>query len=241
MEYSRDLLIKAYKLHQALMFKGEMTRKEDPELFALYFDLDVRDILHSIFQPVDKARIFYVNNTLYFVPDTDNDIFAYRNEELREYFGFKGNNQLYFAQFVWINLISEFFGEQFMITGEPRSFMRVDDLLLTVKEQIEKFKKLPEDRLIELSTEHQLDLTALIEVWQGLSEVTDKVKEIRKAHKRDYGFLLKVLGFLEKEKLLIIKDNEEITLTGKMKDIAGTYYHQETRINEIKNLLNEGN
>jgi hypothetical protein len=239
MNYDEETLKKAYRLHQSLMINGEIQKKKDTELYRLYSDPDIREVLNRIFLPIDDAIVVKADETLYFVPNIDNDAFSYTNEELRILMKLKDNKELYFAQFIWINVISEFYGEQYLLTGETRSFLKVDDILNKVKEHIGKFEKLPEDERNELSLEYQLDIPGMIEVWHSLSEVTDKLKDVSRAHTKNYGFFLKVLNFWESEKLLVVKEKEEIVMTEKMKNIIGHYYHQETRINEIKKLLNE--
>ncbi|WP_347940329.1 DUF6063 family protein [Peribacillus simplex] len=241
MTFEEDILINAYRLHQNLMIKGELQKKKDVELYRLYSDPEIREVLHRVFLPIDQAIIVKADETLYLVPEVQNDAFSYNNEELRHLVKLKDNKELYFAQFIWMNVISEFYGEQFLLTGETRSFIKVDEILNKVKELMGNFDKLPEEDLNELSVQYELNIPGMLDVWHNLSEVTDKVKDLSKSHKKDYGFFLKVLGFLEKENLIVVKEEEEIVMTEKMKSIVGHYYHQETRINEIKKLLNDLN
>jgi hypothetical protein len=240
MTFEEDILINAYRLHQTLMIKGEIHKKKDGELYRMYLDPDIREVLHRVFLPIDQAIIVKADDALYLVPEVQNDAFSYTNEELRHLVKLKDNKELYFAQFIWMNVISEFYGEQFLLTGETRSFIKVDEILNKVKDLMRKFGKLPEEDLNELSVQYELNISGMLEVWHSLSEVTDKVKDLSKSHKKDYGFFLKVLAFLEKENLIVVKE-EEIVMTEKMKSIVGHYYHQETRINEIKKLLNDMN
>lgn len=239
MFYEEEAVKTAYLLHQTLMVEGSLSKKGNPDLYRSYFEPNVRDVLQNVFQPISKSKIIYVDETLYFVPDVDNKIFSYKNEELREQMGLKDNKELYMAQFIWMNLISEFYGDQFNQTNQTRSFVKVDEIMSKVKSYIEKFCEKSEEELYELSAEYELDILGLIQVWNNLSQVTEEVKDVSRATSRDYGFFLKVLRFWEKEKLIIVREKEEITLTSKMKDIAGTYYHHEDRINKIKELLNE--
>ncbi|MEC1523350.1 DUF6063 family protein [Neobacillus niacini] len=241
MIYEEDVLLKAYQLHQQLMTKGEIQKKKDADLYRLYSDPDIREVLQRVFLPIDQAIIVKVEETLFFVPEVQNDAFSYTNEELREKGKFRDNKELYLAQFIWMLVISEFYGDQFLLTGETRSFVKVDDILNKAKEWMGKFDQIPEEEQLELAYRYELNIPYLLNEWHNLSEVTDKVKELRKARTMDYGFLLKALGFLEKEKMLVVKEEQEIVMTEKMKHIIDHYYHQESRINEIKSLLNEVN
>jgi len=239
MYYEEEAVKAAYLLHQTLMVQGSLSKKDYPELYRSYFEPNIRDILHNVFQPISQSKIIYVDETLYFVPDIDNEIFTYKNEELRVQMGLKDNKELYMAQFIWINVISEFYGDQFNQTNQTRTFVKVDEIMSKVKGYIEKFSEKSEEELYELSAEYELDILGLIQVWNNLSVVTEEVKDVSRATSRDYGFFLKVLRFWEKEKLIIVREKEEISLTSKMKNIVGTYYHHEDRINKIKELLNE--
>ncbi|WML26323.1 DUF6063 family protein [Neobacillus sp. OS1-33] len=239
MTFEEDILIAAYRLHQSLMTKGELHKRKDPELYRLYSDPEIREVLHRVFLPVDQAIIVKVEEKLYFVPEVHNDAYSFTNEELRKEVKLATNKEVYLTQFIWMNVISEFYGEQFLLTGETRSFIKVDEILNKVKDLMGKFKKLPEEDRMDLAVQYELDIPGMLDVWDNLHEVTDKVKDLSKSDKKDYGFILKGLRFLENENLIVVKEQEEIVMTEKMKSIVGQYYHQETRINEIKKLLND--
>ena len=82
-----------------------------------------------------------------------------------------------------------------------------------------------------------MDLNGMIEVWKSLEEMTEKNKYVKQYKRKKYSFFLKVLSFWESEKLVLVKEEQEITLTSKMENIVGSYYHNEERINKIKELL----
>jgi len=149
------------------------------------------------------------------------------------------NKELYTVQFIWLNVISEFYGEQFQLTNESRTYVKVEMILRKVNEYINQFKQLNDEELFDLSVEYEMDLEGLVGVWESLGKMTEDVKDYKKATKRDYGFVLKALSFWENEKLLIIRNDDEIVLTEKMKQMAGQFYHHEERINQIKELLNK--
>jgi hypothetical protein len=236
--YDGEMVKKAFLLYQEVMTKGELKRKDNPDTYGYYFDLDIRDILERIFLHSSESKIFYVEDTLYFVPDLENETFSYSNEELRNLMGLNNNRELYLAQFIWMNLISEFYGDQFQQTNRTLSFIKVDEMIKKVKEYMDKFEEKSEEELTILSHEYQLDLAGLIDAWNNLEELTQKDKNVKRYKNKRYSFFLRVLGFWEKEGLLQIKEEQEITLTKKIQSIIGSYYHNEERINKIKELLN---
>lgn len=238
MLYDGEMVKKAFLLYQEVMTKGELKRKDNPDIYGYYFDLDIRDILERIFLHSSESKIFYVEDTLYFVPDLENETFSYSNEELRNLMGLNNNRELYLTQFIWMNLISEFYGDQFQQTNRTLSFIKVDEMIKKVKEYMDKFEEKSEEELTILSHEYQLDLAGLIDAWNNLEELTQKDKNVKRYKNKRYSFFLRVLGFWEKEGLLQIKEEQEITLTKKIKSIIGSYYHNEERINKIKELLN---
>ncbi|WP_430787212.1 DUF6063 family protein [Virgibacillus flavescens] len=229
----------AYTLFQTVMIRGSIDKNRDPDLFHSYLDPDIRDIIRQIFQPVSQSKIVQVDQTLYFVPEMENDTFAYSNSELLELMKLKDNKQLYFAQFIFMNLLSEFFGDQFLQTGETRAFIKVDEIMARVNEYMQNFDQKSEEELEELQTRYELDIRGMLETWKGLSDVTEDIKDLSKATKRDYGFFLKVLRFWENEKLIIIREKEEISLTDKMKNISNSFYHNGERITRMQELLDE--
>lgn len=236
MNYQDSVIKKAYELHQHLMVRGQLTKEENSPLFQLYFDQEVRDLLRDVFLPAAKSKIIHVDEALYFVPEVDNELFSYSNEELRNKMGLKDNKELYMAQFIWMNVLSEFYGEQYKHTNQTRSYVKVDEILRKVNEYIQSFQK-KEDQLSDLSTEYDMDLLGLIEAWERLADMTDDIKDISKARTRKYGFILKALRFWVDEGLVVVLEKEEIVLTNKMKNITEGYYHQDDRIHKVKELL----
>lgn len=237
MENYRDESIQAaYALYQELLLKGEVRKARKSELYKLYYDTNVRDIIHNIFLPQAGANVVANEGVLYLIPNVDNIELSYSNKELREIMKLKNNKELYLARFMQIIAFSEFYGPQFHLTGEPRSFIEVRELLASVRNFIKVFDSEDEEILKELADEYEFNIIDLIEAWHSLAEVTEDVKDERRATKRNTGFLLKVLRFWEEEGLITVENNEEIYLTNKMKTIAH-YYNQNERIAKIQELL----
>lgn len=239
MMYEEELVKKAFLLYQEIMMKGELGKKENPELFSYYFEIDIRDLLERVYLPCSDSKILYVEDTLFFVPDIENDAYTYTNEELRKLMGFTFNRELYLAQFIWMNVLSEFYGDQFLQTNQIRSFIKVDEIIKKVEEYMKIFMKKSEEELHQLANEYHLDLNGMIDVWNSLEELTEKNKEVKRYKRKKYSFFLKVLSFWESEKLVLVKEEQEIKLTSKMENIVGSYYHNEERINKIKELLDD--
>src|SRR5699024_10652772 len=237
--FNEATIRQAYALQQELMLKGEVSRNKQPELYNAFYDPDVRSLMYNVFLPVSKAEILTQDDVLYFVPELENDLFAYSNEWLRNEMKLSNNNQLYLAQFIFIHTLGEFYGEQFHTIHEPRSFVKVEELVGKVKSYMDKFKELKDEALEELSQEHELNLVGMVEAWDLLAQETDDIKKIKMAPGRTRGFVLKVLAFWEKEKLVMVQDEEEISFTEKMKGIAGNYYNHSDRIAKIKELLQQ--
>lgn len=237
MMYEEELVKKAFLLYQEVMMKGELQKKENPELYSYYFEIDIRDVLERVFLPCSDSKILYVEDTLYFVPDIENNAYTYTNEELRKLMGFTTNRELYLAQFIWMNVLSEFYGDLFQQTNQIRNFVKVDEIIQKVEEYMKAFMNKSEEEMYQLANEYQLDLIGMIEVWNGLEELTEKNKEVKRYKRKKYSFFLKVLSFWESEKLVLVKEEQEITLTKQMENIVGSYYHNEERINKIKELL----
>lgn len=240
MEYfNEEKIRKAYSLHQELIVKGKVSRRMNPELFNTFYDTSVRALMHNVFLPEAKAEILSQDDILYFVPEMDNELFSYSNEYLRKQMGLLNNNQLYLAQFIFIYVLGEFYGEQYHAINEPRSFVKLEEIIKKVRRQVEEFKKIDKDELHELSHDYDLNLMGLINAWESLSQETDDIKDIRRAPKRVRGFFISVLRFWVNESLILIQAEEDIYLTEKMKGIAGNYYNHSDRISKIKELLQE--
>jgi hypothetical protein len=239
MNYEEGTFREAFILYQTLIQHKEITKKKHPEIYRSFFTPKVREVIQNVIQRDAQVIIFHLDETIYLVPELENELLTYSNEELRTVMKLSSNKELYLAQFIWINVLSEFYGEQFQFTNEPRNFVKVEEILHTVEAYITGFKQFNDEKLTDLAACYEMDLEGLIEVWDGLMAMTEGITDVRRAVKRDYGFLLKALRFWENEKLIYIHNNEEIVLTEKMKNITAYYYHHEERIHRIKELLRQ--
>lgn len=235
--YSEELVRAATKLHQTLLLKGQVRRGNNLDVYESYSDPEVRTILHNILLPDTGAIIVQGDNVLYLVPEVDNNELSYSNKRMREIMKLKDNKELYMAQFILINVMAKFYSEQFILTNEPRSFVDIGEVIMDVRDFIEGFKRESDESIQDLSEEYEMNISSLIEVWDGLKDETEEIKDVRRAYTRYYGFLNKVLNLWINEGLITISKDEEINLTDKMKSITGTYYNQTERINKIKDLL----
>lgn len=229
-------LQKALEIYNKLKESGTFNRDEDSLLFNEYGDETVREILNEI-QRSDKVRIFKVEDDLFMVPELDNEIYRYKNEELLRILSLRRNPELFTVQFVWMIILSMFFGEQYEKTGEPRSYIPVDEIYDNVNDAINSFKKKSEGKIEEFTEEFQISLQEIIGKWESLSQITEETKNPGASHTRDYYYIIKALRFWEEERIVTVYEDEEVRLTEKGRTIPEHYYHREETINKMHDLI----
>jgi hypothetical protein len=225
----------AMKIYSKLKKTGEFERRDDPALFSSYKDDDVRELLTRV-QEMDKVRIFQDERSLFMIPEIDNELYRYTNEELRQEMKLKNNSELFTIQFMWMVILGKFYGDQYEQTGEPRSFIPIDEIREFMDESIESFKTQQQEKIEELSNEYLLSLDEIIKTWEQLGTISENTKSVERSTTKDYGFMYKGLRFWEENKLIIIRERE-IILTEKGRIIPEHYYHQEDNIKKIFTLM----
>ena len=228
----------AMNLYSKLKRNGEFQKQEDPGLFSSYIDEDVREYL-TLIQKTDKVRIFKAERSLYMVPEFDNELYRYSNEDLREEMKLKNNAELFTIQFIWMIILGKFFGDQYEQTGEARSFVPIDEIRSFIQETINNFKKQRNEKLEELTDEYQLSLNDIIYTWESLGTISTETKSIERSYTKDFGFIHKGLSFWEKEKIIIVREKTEIILTEKGRLIPEYYYHQDDNIKKLFLMMEE--
>lgn len=228
----------AMKIYAKLKRNGEFHKQEDPGLFSQYVESDVREFI-SLIQKTDKVSIFMADRTLYMVPEFDNELYRYSNEDLREELKLKSNAELFTIQFIWMVILGKFFGDQYEMSGEPRAYVSVDEVRGFIQETIDNLKKQQAEKIEELTLAYEISLDDLIFTWESLGQISNETKSVERSHTKDFGFIFKALNFWEKEKIIIVREKTEIILTDKGRMIPEHYYHQDNNIRKLFNLIDE--
>lgn len=230
--YILEDIRKTMRLYNYLLTHGELSAKEDKELFQCFSHSKVREILEA-FEEEAKVRIKKFDDTIYFIPEVDNDFLGYKRSELKKEIFPKGemkNIDLFLAMYIMIQLTSEFYGG----TGKKvslRDIIQLGELDEKITERLELFKDM-EDKSVDESTE--LAMTDIAKHWFNLINEDDAT-----AFRTRRWYISQVMNFMKKENLINIQDDTVIIPTAKFNRLATNYFLDFQRLEDINRILRE--
>jgi len=220
----------ALGIYNRLLEAGEVSMKHDSELFMEYKKDEVRALL-SQFEGELGFKILDAGNTVYMIPNLDNDVLAYVMREFRE--SIASNARMvdaYLQIYICMVIFYLFYGGK-NTNPIQREFIQMKDLVAAIDQRMEKCLG-DMETTEELEAQYSMNFNKIAELWMN-----KQIGEMRKTSTK-LGMLSKTCTLLEKEKLLrILQEGQEIRRTQKLDDLFLYYYLDENRVQEIHGLF----
>jgi len=220
----------ALGIYNRLLEAGEVSMKHDSELFMEYKKDEVRALL-SQFEGELGFKILDAGNTVYMIPNLDNDVLAYVMREFRE--SIASNARMvdaYLQIYICMVIFYLFYGGK-NTNPIQREFIQMKDLVAAIDQRMEKYLG-DMETTEELEAQYSMNFSKIAELWMN-----KQIGEMRKTSTK-LGMLSKTCTLLEKEKLLrILQEGQEIRRTQKLDDLFLYYYLDENRVQEIHGLF----
>jgi len=220
----------ALGIYNRLLEVGEVSMKHDSELFMEYKKDEVRALL-SQFEGELGFKILDAGNTVYMIPNLDNDVLAYVMREFRE--SIASNARMvdaYLQIYICMVIFYLFYGGK-NTNPIQREFIQMKDLVAAIDQRMEKYLG-DMETTEELEAQYSMNFSKIAELWMN-----KQIGEMRKTSTK-LGMLSKTCTLLEKEKLLrILQEGQEIRRTQKLDDLFLYYYLDENRVQEIHGLF----
>jgi len=220
----------ALGIYNRLLEVGEVSMKHDSELFMEYKKDEVRALL-SQFEGELGFKILDAGNTVYMIPNLDNDVLAYVMREFRE--SIASNARMvdaYLQIYICMVIFYLFYGGK-NTNPIQREFIQMKDLVAAIDQRMEKCLG-DMETTEELEAQYSMNFSKIAELWMN-----KQIGEMRKTSTK-LGMLSKTCTLLEKEKLLrILQEGQEIRRTQKLDDLFLYYYLDENRVQEIHGLF----
>jgi len=220
----------ALGIYNRLLEAGEVSMKHDSELFMEYKKDEVRALL-SQFEGELGFKILDAGNTVYMIPNLDNDVLAYVMREFRE--SIASNARMvdaYLQIYICMVIFYLFYGGK-NTNPIQREFIQMKDLVAAIDQRMEKCLG-DMETTEELEAQYSMNFSKIAELW-----MSKQIGEMRKTSTK-LGMLSKTCTLLEKEKLLrILQEGQEIRRTQKLDDLFLYYYLDENRVQEIHGLF----
>lgn len=193
-----------YKLLQSRSLKTS-----SPEIRELLASENGQSELDALAAAFD-CRIGYFNNTVYLIPNPENQFLGYSKSELKKRL-LKGNQPVvyyYLYMFIILTLLNEFYGTSYG-QGKSRSYMLVGNLMNRVQENL----RLGSERQKGSS---QVPYERMLIVYDSLKSELGHKEKNSKAQLFDV-----VLRFLEEQGLILrVDENDSIRTTERLDDLA---------------------
>lgn len=227
------MLKQALAIYNRLLENGEIDAKTDSELYVEYKNEEVREILEQFSEELD-LRILDTGNTIYMIPNLDNDVLGYVMKDFRE--NIATNAKLvdaYLQCYICMMIFQLFYGGK-NTNPIQREFIQTKDLIEALDQKMEGYLT-GEEETLSLEKDYGINFYKIAQLWQN-KQIGDSV-----ARKSKLGTLARAYAQLEHEKLIrVLEEGREIRRTRRMDDLFLYYYLDEARVQEIHQLFSQG-
>lgn len=209
---------------------GQIDNKNDSELFFEYRKDEVRELLYQ-FEEELEFKLLDVGNTVYLIPNLENDILGYSMKDFRENIASNATlTEAYLQSYIFMTIFFLFYGGK-NTNPIQREFVLTRDLIEYLDSRMQTYVDSREESET-MEEKYSINFLRVAEFWlskQVLSEGSRKTK---------VGTILKAYSQLEKEKLIrVLEDGNQIRREKKLDDIFIYYYLDENRIKEIQSIF----
>lgn len=222
----------AINILKILMIKGEFSRKEDPILYSDYLETEVQEILET-FQDELEFKLLNYDDTIYFVPNIDCELFGINPNELRRYFGTSATKkEVYLGYYIIMFIFYEFYNGK---NRDPKKidFLRISNLIEHLDNRFERLEELKEEEIQALEEDNKINISSSLGLW--LSMITDTEGKRR----TKYNFIKIVCKILE-EHNLAYEVEDEIRTTRKLDILMRQYFLNADRVQSINEAFERG-
>lgn len=232
-----NININDYKTAQRIFYNllktGELKEKSNKELFLAYMNDDnVRKALDCISEE-SKVRIKSTGDTIYLIPEIDNDILGFNVNNSKDKFLLgETYKDIYLSYLIMTVIFAEFTNELL-----PATYIEVPNILDLVSESLERTVLKENIEILEQQSSFNIKQTK--ELWDSKLkwDEHDKMGIKSTSLRTQIGCIRKIITFLQKQNLINTIDGEDkIVPTSRFNDLMG-FFKEEERKKEIEELL----
>ncbi|WP_061214614.1 DUF6063 family protein [Syntrophomonas wolfei] len=221
MLYEEQQVMEAFRLYTRLALKGY----GDKEALRLYLADDVvRGLVEEFAQEVE-CTVISAGDQLYLIPLALSSPFHVSNQSLKDQYlpAYAVNADIYLMYVAIIILFGEFY-DSYQTMEATREFLTLDHWLTRLNERLLALKEINPKELEKMESELEYNWQQVIDKWDALDDLKEKVKARDARTRSRLGFLNTVKKFLEAQDLIRDIGEDEVTLTEKAQTIIQRYY-----------------
>lgn len=227
-----DNLKSAIEVFKQLMVKGELNRKDESLLYSTYLESEVQGVLDE-FSEILEFRILHYDDTVYFVPNIDSEIFGINPNELRRYFGVNASKrEVYLGYYIMMYIFYEFYNGK---NRDPKKidFLRISHLIEHLDERFERLNEYNEDEIRAIEEDVKINLSSSKDLWLSM------IADTEGRRKTKYNIIKKVCEILEEHNLAYMIE-DEIRTTRKLDILMRQYFLNVDRVMLINDAFERG-
>jgi hypothetical protein len=210
--YTAEQASIAMKIYYYLLQNGEMSVDDDRELYKSYSESEEIMNLVKIYGEQTDCNIERFNGVIYIIPNEENEFLGFSKKALKEELCRSNANDkdYYLSQFVILTLLSAFYSSNGR-TSKSRSFIKFGDFMNLITERLEAAAGYEDVESLEKRS--GLAVSNILERWIALKGPEGRIG----AKTTKEGFLIGIIKFLERQKLLdFIEADDMIKPTRKL-------------------------
>ena len=225
-----DQIRLALQIFRVLLENGQLQRETHSELFIEYMNPEVQEALNQ-FEEEMECKILRINNTIYLLPNYDNNVLGFKTKDMREWIGSNARlSDVYLAYYIVMFLTFQFYGGKNK-NPKQREFMRISTLIEELDIRLSSVLELGE-AAVAIEEKYSMNFIKIAESWDSRRSYEERKLTTK------HGFVIRVCKLLEQEKLIrLVDDEKEIRTTRKLDDLMLYYYLNDSRVNEINNIF----
>jgi len=221
MVYDNEQVMQAFKIFSTLSVKGYGEKEE----FRLYIADEIIRGLVDQFAKEEECTIFITGDYIYMIPVSRNSIYHVSNDSIKnEHLPAKALNLDIYMMYVAIIVLFGEFYDSYQTMEATRDFLPVSEWLSSLNQRIISLKEHDIEKLKELDKEYDYNWSAVIDKWEDMDEIKEKVKNQDARTNSRKSFINVAKQFLIAQELINDIGNEELELTEKAKTIIQRYY-----------------
>lgn len=209
--------------------KGVLIEADNPELFGLFQDTEVRSYL-SMFEEEMNLSFLLTGNRIYLIPSFDNTTLGMSLREYREDIGMTTRlESAFLVSYIQMIIFWLFFGGK-NNNPKQRDFIQMKDLIEAVDEMFDRLTQ-EKDTVLDFDNQYRFNFRRIAEAWKNKTyggegqETTTKSGSVRRA-----------VNQLRDHNLLTLVENE-VRPTQELTEKFLYYYLREERVKEIHDLF----
>ncbi|HZK25078.1 MAG TPA: DUF6063 family protein, partial [Oscillospiraceae bacterium] len=201
--YTLEDVRKAIRLYNYLLAHGQLTAEDEQELYHDFTEGKVKEIIYTIEEEA-QVSIKRFDDTIYLIPDVDNEFLGYKRAELKKEIFPRGdlrNIDLFLAIYIMLQLTAEFYSGKGS-NVKIRDLIELGELDEKITERLEVFTSSQDNSVDE---ETGLAITDIAKYWFALTNEDDAA-----VFKTRRWYIIQVMNFLKKQDLISIQDETVI-------------------------------